>query len=211
MAVPVYALTRQVKGGIKQKNLKGCYKFKDTPSFFKYLSMAKQQKTKILFKTPKIYKSKISGFQEYIKVNNPIFFVNNLCNLKGLNRVVIIHKLLKFAAEFELPNKILVDFRNSPSYIALCLAHEYTHLLIRKNIKIPYPIEQSLAILIQLTYEDSAKIRKFTKKTIKELMEYMKVWPDGKILLDKWPSYWDFQKGRNVEDCDILNWLRKVL
>jgi hypothetical protein len=177
--------------------------------FLKLISMTKQQETKILFKTPKIYQSKISEFQEYIKINNPIFFVNNLCNLKGLDKVIVSHKPCKFAAEFELPNKILLDFRNSLSYIALCLAHEYTHLLIRKNIKIPYPIEQSLAILIQLTYEDSAKIRKFTKKTIKELMGYMNVWPDGRVLLDKWPSYWSFQSGRNAKYLNILNWLKK--
>ncbi|MBU1292275.1 hypothetical protein KKH07_02230 [Patescibacteria group bacterium] len=173
--------------------------------------MIKRQKTKILFKTSKIYQSKVLEFQRYIEGNNPVFFVNNLCNLKELEKVIIIHKPLKFAAEFELPDKILVDFRNSFSYIALCLAHEYTHLLLRSNVSVPYPIEQSLAILIQLTYEDSAKIRKFSKKTIKELMEYMNVWPDNKILLDNWLSYWNFRTGRNIKYCSILSWLKEVL
>ncbi|MBU1255957.1 MAG: hypothetical protein KKG75_02385 [Nanoarchaeota archaeon] len=173
--------------------------------------MIKQQKTKILFKTSKIYQSKVLKFKEYLKTNNPIFFVNNLSSLKGLEKIVIIHKPLKFAAEFRLPNKILIDFRNSLSYIALCLAHEYAHLLIRNNISIPYPVEQSLAILIQLTYEDSANIRKFTKKTIRELMKYMNVWPDGKILLDNWPSYWSFRVGRDIKYYNILDWLKEVL
>jgi hypothetical protein len=173
--------------------------------------MPKQQKTKILFRAPKIYQSKILEFQEYIKANNPIFFVNNFCNLKGLKKIIVIHKPIKFAAEFELPDKILVDFRNSLSYIALCLAHEYAHLLLRNNASITYPVEQSLAILIQLTYEDSAKIRKFSKKTIKELMEYMNVWPAGKTLLENWPSYWNSQTGKNTKYHNILSWLKEVL
>jgi len=173
--------------------------------------MIKQQKTKILFKTPKIYQSKVLEFQEYVKINNPILFVNNLCNLKGLEKIVIIHKPLKFAAEFKLPNKILVDFRNSLSYVSLCLAHEYAHLLLRNNISIPYPVEQSLAILVQLTYENSANIRKFSKKTIKELMECMNVWPGGKILLDNWSFYWNFQTGRNMKYRNVLIWLKEVL
>ena len=173
--------------------------------------MIKQQKTKILFKTPNLYQYKVLEFQEYLKTNNSVFFVNNLSSLRGLERIIIIHKPLKFAAEFKLPNKILIDFRNSLSYIALCLAHEYTHLLIRNNISIPYPVEQSLAILIQLTYEDSAEIRKFSKKTIRELMEYMNVWPDGKILLDNWSSYWSFRTGRNIKYRNVLSWLKRVL
>ncbi len=176
-----------------------------------YIAMVKKRKTKILFKAPRTYQFKVLEFQEYIRANNPISFVDNLCNLNGLDKVAIIHKPLRFAAEFELPNKILVDFRNPLSYIVLCLAHEYAHLLIRKNIKITYPIEQSLAILIQLTYEDSAKIRKFTKKTIKELMGYMSVWPEGKILLDNWPSYWDFQNGRNAKYRNVLDWLKGII
>lgn len=173
--------------------------------------MTKQQKTKVLFKVPKIYQSKVLEFQDYIKESDPITFINNLCNLKGLKNTVIIHKPLKFAAKFELPNKILIDFRNSLSYISLCIAHEYTHLLLRGNVSIPYPIEQSLAILLQLTYENSANIRKFSKKTIKELMEYMNVWPNGKRLLDNWSSYWNFQTGRNVKHRNILTWLKKVV
>jgi len=94
--------------------------------------MTKLHKTRILFKTPEIYRSRVLEFREYIKSNDPILFVNGLCNLKVLDRVNVIHKPLKFAAEFKLPSTILVDFRNSPSYIALCLAHEYAHLLIRK-------------------------------------------------------------------------------
>lgn len=168
---------------------------------------------KILFKSSKIYQPKIVEIQERIKKDNPILFVNKLCNLKlkKEKRIIIVHKLLKVAAEFEpYPyNKILLDFRNSLNYIFLCLAHEYAHILVRANISIPYPIEQSLAILIQLSYEDSVEIRKFKKKTAKELMECMNVWSVGKTLLAKWLLYWDIKKRKNTKYPNILFWLKK--
>jgi len=41
-------------------------------------------------------------------------------------------------------------------------------------------------------------------------MKYMDVWPDGKILLDNWSSYWSFQTGRSNKHCNILSWLKGV-
>jgi len=170
------------------------------------------QSTKLIFKTPRIYKSKIFKLQTFTEKDNPIFFVNTVCNLKGLESVIIIHKSLKFAAEFELPDKILVDFRNSLNYILLCLAHEYTHLLLRANILLNYSVEQSLAILLQLTYEDSAGIRQFDQKTCEELMRLMNVWTIGKILLKNWPSYWNLQAtSRKKKHSNILIWVKKII
>lgn len=162
-----------------------------------------------MFKGPEIYKSKILKFQKYIKKNPPIHFINEFCNLEGPKKIVVIHKPLKFAADFEPPpfNKIFVDFRNSINYIFLCIAHEYAHILLRYNKQIPYPFEQSLAILLQLTYEDSAHIRKFKKNTAKELMRYMKVFPEGEILLKKWLLY----KKYKSKNQTILDWLNSVL
>jgi len=173
--------------------------------------MKRHQTTKLTFKVPRIYKPKILKFQSLTGNNEPISFVNTICNLKGLNNIIIIHKPLKLAAEFELPNKILVDFRNSLNYISLCLAHEYVHILLKNKISIPYSIEQSLAILIQLSYEDFVNIRKFNQKTARELMELMNVWSVGKILLKNWPSYWNLQTGRNKKYINILIWLRQVI
>jgi len=175
--------------------------------------MTSQQKNKIIFKTPKTYNPKVLKFEKRIKKDNPIYFVNNFCNLNGPEKIIIVHKPLKFAANFEPPpfNKILVDFRNSKGYIFLCIAHEYAHILLRNNISIDYSIEQSLAILIQLTYEDSAKIRKFKKKTAEELMRYMNVWEIGRILLKKWSLYRKPTNKRNSEYKNILEWLKGII
>jgi len=167
------------------------------------------KKEKIIFKGPAIYRSKILEIQNRLKIDDPIYFVNNFCNLRGPQKIFIIHKPLKFAANFEPPpfNKILLDFRNSINYIFLCIAHEYSHILLRYNKKIPYPFEQSLAILLQLTYENSVHIRKFEKNTVKELMKYMKVFPEGEILLKKWSLYKKYKHKYQT----ILDWLNSVL
>lgn len=171
--------------------------------------MAKRQQNKLAFGYPKRYDSKVLRLEKWTQQYNPIAFINKLCQLKGLKRVEIIHKPLKFSAEFKLPDKILVDFRNPEKYILLSLAHEYAHLLLRTHILIPYTIEQSLAILLQLAYEDSANIRKFNQKTAKELMEIMNVWPIGKILLKNWPDYWSPRTSKITKYRNILTWLKK--
>ena len=164
-----------------------------------------------IFEVPKKYNSKILETQTWIKQRNPVFYINNLCNFKGLNKVYIEHKPLKLAAEFRLPDKILLDFRNSVKYIVLCIAHEYSHLLLRANIPLDYSIEQSLAILLQLSYENSAGIRKFNYDTAKELMNIMNVWPNGQPLLKKWLSYWNPKKGKTNQYHNILDFIKKVL
>lgn len=171
------------------------------------------KKEKIILKGSVIYRLKILEIQDRLKIDNPIYFISKFCNLRGPQKIFIIHKPLKFAANFEPPpfNKILLDFRNSINYIFLCIAHEYTHILLRYNKQIPYPFEQSLAILLQLTYEDSVNIRKFKKNTIKELMEYMNVWQEGKILFEKWPLYINSLKRRKNKYRNILDWLSSVL
>ncbi len=175
-----------------------------------YMSIFQEMtKYKIIFKAPKVYRPKVLEFKRLNEEDNPILFIENFCNLKRSRGVIIIHKSLKLAAEFEMSNKILIDFHNSLNYIYLCLAHEYTHILLRNKISIPYPFEQSLAILLQLTYEDYAKIREFSQKTAEELMKLMNVWPVGKILLKKWPSYWHPKTGRNNKYSNILIWLKK--
>lgn len=166
-------------------------------------------KYKIIFRTPEIYKPKVFKIKQLAAKDNPVLFIEKFCNLKGPKSIIVVHKPLKLAAEFKLPNKILVDFRNSLNYISLCLAHEYAHVLLRNKIVIPYSIEQSLAILLQLTYEDYAKIRKFSQKTAEELMKLMNVWSFGKILLKKWSSYWRLKKCRNNKYSNILIWLKK--
>jgi len=167
------------------------------------------KKGKIIFKGPAIYRSKILEIQNRLKIDNPIYFINKFCNLKGPQKISIIHKPLKFAANFEPPpfNKILLDFRNSINYIFLCIAHEYSHILLRYNKKIPYPLEQSLAILLQLTYEDSVQIRKFEKNTVKELMKYMKVLSGGGVLLKEWSLY----KKNKYKYQNIFDWLNSAL
>jgi len=98
-----------------------------------------------------------------------------------------------------------LDSNRPIEYIALCIAHEYAHLLLRKHIQIQYSIEQSLAILLQLSYEDYAGIRKFSKSNAEELMKIMNVWPQGKRLLNSWASYLKNPK----KYSNILTYLKK--
>jgi hypothetical protein len=147
-----------------------------------------QKLKKLVFKTPNQYNSKALEVKASIKKQDPFLYVENFCRLKGPDKVYIIHKPLKMAAKFKTPDKILLDFRNSASYIALCLAHEYAHLVLRANVSLDYPVEQSLAILLQLSYEDFAGISKFDQVRAKELMQLMNCWPTGKPLLKSWLS-----------------------
>lgn len=164
---------------------------------------------KIIFKVPRIYKAKVFKIKQLKGKHNPFVFIEKFCRLKGLGTIIVIHKPLKLAAEFKLPNKILVDFHNSLNYICLCLAHEYAHILLRDKIFLPYPIEQSLAILLQLTYENYAQIRKFEQKNVRELMQLMNVWLEGRKLSKQWPFYWHQNKSRDNQYTNILVWLKE--
>lgn len=119
---------------------------------------------------------------------SPILFVNRFYGFKKkFFQVVIEHKPIKYRANFGEPNIISIDFRNSLNYLALSIAHEYAHLLLRRNGLLAqikkyfrdgesaYSFEQALAIMTQLSYENFAGIRPLRKKTINELMTYMKV------------------------------------
>jgi len=162
---------------------------------------------------------------------NPIIYINKLLNLKGLSKVIIIHKTLKEAAEFRTPNKIFIDFQNNLNYLALSLAHEYTHLIMRFNQwngeinikkllrryenfkgkkdreKLEYSIEQAIAILAQTSYENYAKISKLNYKRIQQLMKYMDAYAIGKIYLKKWRNYLK----SNFDKKNIFNFIQKGL
>ncbi len=144
------------------------------------------------FQVSQKYKSKIIELEKFLTKKNPFKYAERLYGLAPIKNLQIIHKPIKWSAQFKTPNKIIVDFRNDACYIALSMAHEYAHLLIRyykllnnKKIKkaintedLAYSIEQGLAILTQVLYEDYSEIRKLSKKHTKELMDYMNVSPN---------------------------------
>lgn len=163
---------------------------------------------------------------QFLESANPVRYIDRLTRLTGLSSLAIHHKPLKYAAEFKTPCTIYVDFRQTAKYISLCIAHEYSHLLLRRHewsrqpgivsIISHYPqpsakynyteegvVEQILAILLQLSYEDKFNIRKFSSRRARELMETMGVWPAGKDVLNRWP---DFLTGR----LGLLPWLKKM-
>ena len=114
-------------------------------------------------------------------------------------------------------------------YLALSVAHEFVHLLLRKNAwsskrdikklinqnkdylssqlknNFEYSVEQTLAILLQLAYEEKAEISKFSKKRARELMKSMDVWEIGEKLLRVWPSC---SKSRYK---NIIGWVGHIL
>jgi len=172
--------------------------------------MKKKKIDKILYKAPD--KSKKNIFDANLsKEESPVLFIEHLFRLEGLPQIKIIHKRLKLAAEFSMPNSIYIDFNNSANYIRLCIAHEYAHLLLRKNISVPYPVEQCIAILSQLAYEHKVGIRKFNKKIAKELMVIMRVWPAGEFWLKEWSSFWSSQCGKKNKNQKITEWVQAGL
>jgi len=149
--------------------------------------------------SPKKYRKKEQTLKVFLKSPiSPLTFVNKFYSeLDPVRSVNIKHKPIQYSAEYKTPQIILVDFRNDISYIALSIAHEYTHLLLRKNKifrdkGVPedqnvYSFDQGLAIFTQLSYEDYANIRPFTKKTIFELAKYMHVNMDiAKKIYNDW-------------------------
>ncbi len=175
--------------------------------------MKKQNPKKIFYKIPKTFTSKFIKVQNFIEKYAPFLYINKLCGFKKIwsNSIIISHKKLGFAAEFKLPNKIIIDFSNNPKYISLCIAHEYTHLLLRTSTSLPYHIEQTIAILSQLSYEDKAGIREFNKKTAAELMKIMDVWPSGKIILNNWRHYLEDNVKEGKKYKNIIFWLKTII
>ena len=182
-----------------------------------------------VLKIPFKYQKKASSLKRFLDICNPIAILGDLTGLKWRGPIKISHKNLKWSAEFQEPNKIYVDFRKPVEYLALSIAHESAHLLLRKNnwssrrdIKklinqnrdylspwlensFEYSIEQSLAVLLQLTYEEKTGISRFSKKRARELMKSMDVWKVGEKLLGVWPSY---SKSRYK---NIVGWVARVL
>jgi|GEM_PF-2895117 len=169
---------------------------------------------KLIYQGPQKYKKKVAIIIGSLsKGVDPVVYVDTLCNLKGPSRIILVHKPIKFAAQFQKPNKILLGLRNDIDYISLSLAHEYAHLLLlfnkwqdkcsiktiikkHKNYQtfvlknnFEHSIEQSLAILIQVSYEDKVQISHFSQKRIKKLMQYMDVWEIGQYFLKAWKKY----------------------
>lgn len=165
----------------------------------------------------------------FLDKHDPRAILESLSSLGWKGPIKIFHKNLEWAAEFQEPNKIYVDFQKPVKYLALSVAHELTHLLLRKDkwseqpaikklIKqnlghsspklhdtFEYSIEQVLAILLQLVYEEKAGISRFSKKRARELMESMDVWEIGEKLLRAWPSYF---KSRYK---NIVGWVGHIL
>jgi len=139
---------------------------------------------KYVFSAPKKYHQRQKELADFLKERDLAKFVEQVLGLSGLSKLKIGHSAIGKKAEFREPDEIWLDFRNEMKYMALCIAHEYVHLLIRKKkIKMPYETEQAIAVLTQLQYEDWAGIRKFTKKIARELLIANGAWPAGKILL----------------------------
>lgn len=192
----------------------------------------------LIYQGPQKYKKKVAILLEFLnKGINPIDYTATLCNLKGPSKIILIHKPIKFAAQFQKSNKILLDLRNNIDYINLSLAHEYTHLLLKYNWWANYPsiktilkkhvdyqtsllknsfeysIEQSIAILTQLSYEDKARIRVFQKRKALDLMRYMDVLEIGQFFLQKWDDYWikkyPFHSSRFTNILDFISSILK--
>lgn len=156
-------------------------------------------------------KTSLKIFEDLI---NPKYYVERICNLRGPQELIISHKKIKRAAQFQEPNKIILDFRNNRYYIALSIAHEYAHLILRYNhwntnnfirhsakryklyqsLRLKndflYSIEQSIAILVQVAYEKYVGFKKSNAKHIQELMKFMDVWKVGRWYLRYWQQYY---------------------
>ena len=185
--------------------------------------------TTVLFSVPPRNRDRLSSLKGFLKSNNPFSYLNQATGLRAVTNIKIYHKNLGHAAEFKIPNTIYVDFRQPVHYLALSIAHEYAHLILQKNhwehknkiadyiASIDRPkiynytsksaLEQLLAILLQLSYEDRMGTRRFTKKNAKELMTIMAVWPLGKYLLNHWPEWLKEEEG----GTGLLRWLGKTL
>lgn len=151
---------------------------------------------------PKKYTGRKNELEKLLySLKSPFLFVNKFYKLRALSSINIEHKPIKYRADYKTPHTMYMDFRNNVYYLALSIAHEYAHLLFRKNnffnkIKLraylindhdAYSFDQALAILTQVSYEDSVGIRKFTRKTIFDLMRYMDVNPIiSRALFKSW-------------------------
>lgn len=171
------------------------------------------------------YRKQAKALQSFLIQADPFAYLSKRIGLSGIKRIVVQHKPLRYAADLRTPSHIYVDFRQSSGYVALGVAHEYAHLLLRyhrwgkqpgmsviikryaqPSTKYDYTaegaVEQVLAILLQLSYEDKFKLQKFSVRHARKLMEVMGVWPMGRYFLRQWPN---FLAGR----LGLFVWLRK--
>lgn len=179
--------------------------------------------TKFIY--PVRYRKQAEALQNFLIQTDPFEYLSKRTKLSGIKQIVVQHKPLRYAADFRTPSHIYVDFRQPSKYVALSVAHEYVHLLLRyhrwgkqpgmaeiikryaqPSTKYNYTaegsVEQVLAILLQLSYEDKFKLQKFNVRHARELMETMGVWPMGQHFLQQWPN---FLAGR----LGLFVWLRK--
>lgn len=175
---------------------------------------------KFLIKSKKYHKN-IEGLIKLLDKYNPaeIFIKNFFQGIKSHHKISIIiqHKSLGRIAKFS-DDKILIDFKNAPKYLWLCVAHETAHILFRiytwekttiykvlkKNYpkKMIYSIDQACAILLQAYGEKVFKIRPLEWLRWQSTFAYMKVEKIGEIL---WPYFLEYIKQK--KRSNIFNWL----
>ena len=175
---------------------------------------------KFLVKSKKYHKN-IEGLIKLLDKYNPaeIFVKNFFQGIKPCRKIPIIiqHKSLGYIVEFP-DDKILMDFKNTPKYLWLCVAHETAHILFRiytwektkiyKILKRNYPkkmiysIDQVCAILLQAYGENILKIRPLEWPRWQSTFAYMKVDKIGRVL---WPHFLKYIKQKKRPDT--FSWL----
>ena len=175
---------------------------------------------KFLIKSKKYHKN-TEGLIKLLKKYNPaeIFIKIFFQGIKPSHKtsIIIQHKSLGYIAKFS-EDKILMDFKNNPKYLWLCIAHETAHILfqtymwektkIYKILKRNYPkkmiysVDQACAILLQAYGENILKIRPLEWSQWQFTFTYMKVDKIGKIL---WPHFLKYIKQKKRPN--IFNWL----
>lgn len=175
---------------------------------------------KFLIKSKKNHKN-IEELMKLLNKYNPaeIFIKNFFQNIKPRREISIIiqHKSLGCIAKFS-DNKILIDFKNTPKYLWLCVAHETAHILFRtytwekttiyKIVKRNYPkkmiysIDQVCAILLQAHGENILKIRPLKWPKWQSTFAYMNVEKIGRTL---WPHFLKYIKQKKRPN--IFSWL----
>lgn len=175
---------------------------------------------KFLIKSKKYHKN-VEGLIKLLEKHNPakIFIKNFFQDIKPCREISIViqHKSLDYIAKFS-DDKILIDFKNTPKYLWLCVAHETAHILFRNYTwekteiykilkrdypkKIIYSIDQTCAILLQAHGENILKIRPLEWPQWQSTFVYMKVDKIGRIL---WPHFLKYIKQKKRPN--IFNWL----
>jgi hypothetical protein len=156
----------------------------------------------------KKYHKNIEGLKKLLEKQNPaeIFIKNFFRGIKPRREISIIiqHKSLGYIAKF-FDDKILVDFKNNPKYLWLCIAHETAHILFRTYMwekTMIYSVDQACAILLQAYGENILEIRPLEWSQWQSTFAYMKVDKIGRIL---WPHFLKYVKQKRRPN--IFSWL----